>query len=157
MGIPTEDGFGHELREGRPAPTDEFAQSISGSVRASRRSSGGARRRTVAVVLSVVAIGALAATGGLTRAAAAPQSVTKIVKKAFTSKPVKAAKLSTVSKSAAKDQYEEKEKCNSGRGNGSEGSSSQLIDPHTGGTGPGITPTVDCDPGNSGGVNHGGD
>jgi hypothetical protein len=45
-------------------------------------------------------------------------------------------------------------KCNSGRGNGSEGSSSQLIIPGTGSAG--MFPTVDCDPGNSG-ANRGGD
>jgi hypothetical protein len=48
-----------------------------------------------------------------------------------------------------------KKKCNSGRGNGSEGNSSQLIIPGTGSAG--IFPTVDCDPGNSGGQNRGGD
>ena len=47
-------------------------------------------------------------------------------------------------------------KCNSGRGNGSEGNSTQLLTPGTD-TGPGIVPTVDCDPGNSGGQNRGGD
>ena len=46
-------------------------------------------------------------------------------------------------------------KCNSGRGNGSEGDSSQLIEPSTGSSG--IAPTVDCDPGNSGDQNRGGD
>jgi hypothetical protein len=46
--------------------------------------------------------------------------------------------------------------CNSGRGNGSEGSSAQLLTPGTD-TGPGTYPTVDCDPGNSGNVNRGGD
>ncbi len=59
----------------------------------------------------------------------------------------------SVSPTSGQDQYA----CNSGRGNGSEGPDTQLIDPHSGGTGPGITPTVDCDPGNSGGVNSGGD
>jgi hypothetical protein len=48
-------------------------------------------------------------------------------------------------------------KCNSGRGNLSEGSNAQLVNPHTGGTGPGLFATVDCDPGNSGAVNRGGD
>jgi hypothetical protein len=50
--------------------------------------------------------------------------------------------------------------CNSGRGNGSEGPDTQLIDPHDKphkGLGPGISPTVDCDPGNSGNKNKGGD
>lgn len=157
MGRHMEDEFGQELREGRPAPTDEYAASIVGSVRASRRSSSAARRLTVAGVLSVVAVMALAATGGMTQATAAPQSVTKIVKKAFVSKPAKSAKVNRVSNSAANDQYGEKPKCNSGRGNGSEGNASQLVDPHAGGSGPGVTPTVDCDPGNSGGVNRGGD
>ena len=46
-------------------------------------------------------------------------------------------------------------KCNSGRGNSSEGNSSQLIKPSTGSRG--TSPTVDCDPGNSGGQNKGGD
>jgi hypothetical protein len=48
-----------------------------------------------------------------------------------------------------------KQGCNSGRGNGSEGNSSQLITPGTGSAG--IFPTVDCDPGNSGAKNRGGD
>ena len=54
--------------------------------------------------------------------------------------------------------------CNSGRGNLSETdtgthqtNSSTLINPHTGGTGPGTAPTDDCDPGNSGPHNAGGD
>jgi hypothetical protein len=56
--------------------------------------------------------------------------------------------------------------CNSGRGNLSEtetGShqtnSNTLINPHGphGGLGPGPAPTDDCDPGNSGPQNHGGD
>lgn len=46
-------------------------------------------------------------------------------------------------------------KCNSGRGNGSEGDSSQLIKPGTGSKG--TSPTKDCDPGNSGGKDKGGD
>lgn len=46
-------------------------------------------------------------------------------------------------------------KCNSGRGNKSEGNSSQLIKPSTGSKG--TSPTVDCDPGNSGSKNKGGD
>jgi hypothetical protein len=48
-----------------------------------------------------------------------------------------------------------KKKCNSGRGNGSEGNPAQLIIPSTGSAG--IFPTVDCDPGNSGAKNRGGD
>lgn len=49
--------------------------------------------------------------------------------------------------------------CNSGRGNGPEGNdnSSTYINPHAGGRGPGPYPTDDCDPGNSGGKNRGGD
>jgi hypothetical protein len=49
--------------------------------------------------------------------------------------------------------------CNAGRGNGPEpgGSSSSFVDPRDGGRGPGPFPTGDCDPGNSGPVNRGGD
>jgi len=152
-----EDEIGRELRRNRPAPTDDHVASIAGTVRGSGRSSSPVRRLGVAAVLSVIAVFALAATGGLTQATAAPQSVSKIVKTAFLSKPAKSSQLNTVSNSAANDQYGEKEKCNSGRGNDSEGDDSQLVDPHAGETGPGVTPTLDCDPGNSGGVNHGGD
>lgn len=152
-----EDEIGRELRHSRPVPTDEQVASIASTVRGSGRSSSAVRRLGVAAVLSVIAVVALAATGGMTQAAVAPQSVSKIVKKAFVSKPAKSPQLNRVSNSAANDQYDDKEKCNSGRGNGSEGDDSQLVDPHAGGTGPGETPTLDCDPGNSGGVNHGGD
>ena len=48
-----------------------------------------------------------------------------------------------------------KKKCNSGRGNGSEGNSTNLITPGTGSAG--TFPTLDCDPGNSGAKNRGGD
>lgn len=49
--------------------------------------------------------------------------------------------------------------CNAGRGNGPEPGpgSSTWIDPHSGGRGPGSSPSGDCDPGNSGGHNAGGD
>jgi hypothetical protein len=83
----------------------------------------------IAVVVCVLAIAAAAATVALAK----PGNAT--------------------TPTSAEDQYG----CNSGRGNGSEGNSSQLIDPHAGQTGPGVIPTVDCDPGNSGGVNRGGD
>ncbi len=53
---------------------------------------------------------------------------------------------------------EEPLKCNSGRGNLSEGpNGGQFVNPHTGGSGPGEFATVDCDPGNSGAKNRGGD
>ena len=155
MGINPEDEIGRELRRNRPAPTDEYVASIAGSVRRSGRSSISTRRLAVAALLSVVALGALAATGGLTQARAAPQSVVKIVKKAVADKPASRTRLHRVNNSAAIDQYGER--CNSGRGNGSEGSDAQLVNPHNGETGPGQTPTLDCDPGNSGSVNHGGD
>ena len=157
MGRNIEDEIGHELRESRPIPTDEYIASVAGSVRGPHRVRGTGRRLAVAAVLTVIALVGLAATGGMSQASSAPQSVSKIVKTAFKSKPAKAQKLTRVSNSAANNQYGEKPKCNSGRGNGSEGDPSQLIDPHAGGTGPGTYPTLDCDPGNSGGKNRGGD
>ena len=48
------------------------------------------------------------------------------------------------------------ERCNSGRGNLSE-VAGNLNNPHEGDTGPGVVDTEDCDPGNSGFVNRGGD
>ncbi len=54
-------------------------------------------------------------------------------------------------KNAATSQYNDG-KCNSGRGNGSEMNGETRLP--IGETGP---PTVDCDPGNSGGKNQGGD
>lgn len=157
MGRDVEDEIGHELRESRPVPTDEYIASVAGSVRGPRRVRGAGRRLAVAAVLSVIAVVALAATGGMTQASSAPHSVAKIVKTAFKSKPAKAPKLNKVVNSAAHNQYHEKEKCNSGRGNLSEGDPSKLKNPHAGATGPGNPPTVDCDPGNSGPKNHGGD
>ena len=159
MGRDVEDEIGQELWESRPTPTDEYIASIAGSVRGRRHMRDAGRRLAVAAVLSVIAVVALAATGGMTQASSAPQSVAKIVETAFKSKPAKAPKLNRVVNSAAHNQYHEKEKCNSGRGNGSEppDDDSQLIDPHAGGTGPGTYPTVDCDPGNSGDQNRGGD
>lgn len=154
MGRSIEDELGQELRESRPTPSDEYVASVAGSVNGPRRVRGAGRRLVVAAVVSAIAVVALAATGGMSQASSAPQSVSKIVKTAFKSKP---AKVNTVSKSAAKDQYGEKEKCNSGRGNLSEGSDAKLKNPHEGATGPGNPPTVDCDPGNSGPKNHGGD
>jgi len=157
MGRNVEDEIGHELRESRPIPTDEYIASVAGSVRGPHRVRGAGRRLAVAAVLSAIALVALAATGGMSQASSAPQSVSKIVKTAFKSKPAKAQKLNTVSNSAAQDQYGDKEKCNSGRGNLSEGDDSKLKNPHEGATGPGDPPTVDCDPGNSGDKNRGGD
>jgi hypothetical protein len=52
----------------------------------------------------------------------------------------------------------EPERCNSGRGNLSEDFSPNLVNPHFGDGGPGIVGTGDeCDPGNSGDHNAGGD
>ncbi|MBA2536781.1 MAG: hypothetical protein H0V20_05010 [Actinobacteria bacterium] len=154
-----EDEVGRELREERPAPSQELVMSIARSVRAGRRPSL-ASRLVVALVLSLGAAVALGATGGMAQVTDAPKSVVKLVKKAVADKPAKQQKKTNrVTNSPAQNQYGEKPKCNSGRGNGSEGKNSQLIDPHSGGTGvgPGTYPTVDCDPGNSGDQNRGGD
>jgi hypothetical protein len=100
-----------------------------------------------------VMLGAVAATGGIGQAAAAMKSVVSTVS---------GGGASVVNNSPAHDQY----KCNSGRGNLSETESGTrqtdsdtLINPHLGNTalGPGDFPTDDCDPGNSGGQNRGGD
>jgi hypothetical protein len=99
-------------------------------------------------------LSAVAAMGGIGQAAAAVKAVVSTV--SGSSGP------SVVTNSPANDQY----KCNSGRGNLSETDSGPrstdsdtLINPHLGNTalGPGDFPTDDCDPGNSGPHNRGGD
>jgi hypothetical protein len=127
MGRP-EDEIGRELRANRPAPSDEQKAVIADAARASTQRPRAARWRETAVIVGLVVVAAAAAVGSL-------------------------AASSSAHPTPAEDQY----KCNSGRGNGSEGDPSQLVDPHAGETGPGIAPTVDCDPGNSGNVNRGGD
>jgi hypothetical protein len=169
MGSTSDDDFGRDLYEQRPEPTDDYVASVARSVRAGTRSRT-APRIFVAVVASLLAVTALAVTGGMAQATDAPKSVVQIVKKTVTKKTVakktvaknsaarpQSVTLSQVTNSPATDQYGEKPKCNSGRGNGSEGDDSQFIDPHSGRTGPGTFPTVDCDPGNSGDQNRGGD
>jgi hypothetical protein len=100
-------------------------------------------------------LGAVAAMGGVGQAAAA---VTAVVSTVTGGGPT------VIQQSPACDQYGVK--ANSGRGNLSETASGPrstdsetLINPHLGNTalGPGDFPTDDCDPGNSGAVNRGGD
>ena len=155
MGRRFEDDIGRELHRGRPSPSDEYVASVAHAIGGQERASSVRSRLAVAIVLSVLALSALATTGGIAQAMTAPQSVAKIVKKVVASDSQ--VKVKKVKKSAASDQYGEKPKCNSGRGNNSEGANGQLIDPHNGGSGPGESPTLDCDPGNSGSNNNGGD
>lgn len=114
MGRNVEDEIGQELRESRPVPTDDYVASIAGSVRGPRRLQSTGRPLAIAAVLSTVALGGLAATGGLAQATAAPQSVVKIVKKAFVSKPAESAQLTRVPNSAARNQYVDGEGCTPG-------------------------------------------
>ena len=104
---------------------------VAGEVNRNRRLSSVLRKAGVVTVLIVIGVGGFAMTAAL----AEPGSDTSVT--------------------PAQDQYEEN--CNSGRGNSSETDTTQLVDPHSGGTGPGIVGTVDCDPGNSEDVNSGGD
>lgn len=141
----------------RPMPSDEYVDSVVRSVRGRSGLMSAPRRMGLALAVSLLALVALASVGGIGTAASGGKSAIAVVKKAVKIESAKAPKVKQVKRSAAQDQYEEKEKCNSGRGNLSEGSNAQLINPHTGGQGPGIVPTVDCDPGNSGSHNRGGD
>ncbi len=95
-------------------PTDDYVASIAGAVRGPRRLRRAGRRLGVAAVLSIVALGALAATGGLTQAIAAPQSVVKVVKKAFVAEPAKTVQRDRVRNIAAQDQYGGGEGCTPG-------------------------------------------
>ena len=129
-------------------------------VEAITRSGDSARRRMArmgfAAAFSASLLVALAATGSFSYAAGGPKRVAGEAQRALNARGVQ-----IVRNSPAKDQYQ---KCNSGRGNLSEvggqsrsKNSSTLVNPHEGGRGPGPYPTGDCDPGNSGAHNRGGD
>jgi hypothetical protein len=140
-----------ELRRNRPAPPRDFIRALTSEIRGSRQRRG-SLRLAFAGGLTVVMLSAVAAMGGIGQAAAAVKAVVTTVSGG--------GGPSVVTNSPANDQY----KCNSGRGNLSETESGTrqtdsdtLINPHTGGTGPGPFPTDDCDPGNSGPQNRGGD
>jgi hypothetical protein len=142
-----------ELRANRPEPRQAFVKGLVTEIRGRQRPRASIRLAFVGA-LTVVMVSALAAVGGVGYAAAAPAEAVQAVVSLVSGG------VSVVHNSPASDQY----KCNSGRGNLSETSSgtrqtdsSTLVNPHTGETGPGPFPTDDCDPGNSGAVNRGGD
>jgi hypothetical protein len=134
-------------------------QSLVSDVRG-RRQSRQSLRLAFGGGLTVMLLVALAAVGGIGYAAAAPAKAVGAVVAAVSGDEG----TTLIQQSPACDQYVAK--ANSGRGNLSETSSgprstdsSTLINPHLGNTalGPGDFPTDDCDPGNSGSVNRGGD
>jgi hypothetical protein len=148
-----------QLLEARPEPGRDFLHSLVSEVR-ERRHSRPSFRLAFAGGLTVTLFVALSAMGGIGYATAAPAKAVKAVVSAVSGD--NGTKL--IQQSPACDQYVTK--ANSGRGNLSEtGSgprstdSDTLINPHLGNTalGPGDFPTDDCDPGNSGAVNRGGD
>lgn len=148
-----------QLRQARPQPGRDFLQGLVSEVRA-RRQSRQSFRLAFAGGLTMVLFVALAAVGGIGYAAAAPAKAVHAVVAAVSSDNG----TTLIQQSPACDQYVTK--ANSGRGNLSETSSgsgstdsSTLINPHLGNTalGPGDYPTDDCDPGNSGAHNRGGD
>jgi hypothetical protein len=145
------------LRSGRPEPRQAFvdALAMTVAVRGRRRR---AFRLAFAGGLSSLVLGGLAGFGAIGEAAAAPAKVVNAVVQVIVGQD----DVNIIQQSPACDQYGVK--ANSGRGNLSETESGNrqtdsdtLVNPHTGGTGPGPFPTDDCDPGNSGSVNRGGD
>jgi hypothetical protein len=148
-----------ELRGARPEPRPHFVESLVTEMRGRARSRS-SLRLAFAGGLSVMLFTALAAVGGIGYAAAAPAKAVSAVVSAVSSD----SSATLIQQSPACDQYVAK--ANSGRGNLSETSSgprstdsATLINPHLGNTalGPGDYPTDDCDPGNSGAHNRGGD
>jgi hypothetical protein len=152
-------GLERQLREARPEPGRDFLHSLVSEVR-DRRNSRPSFRLAFAGGLTVMLFVALSAMGGIGYAAAAPAKAVKAV-------------VSAVSGNNGPTLIQDSPACvqyvahaNSGRGNLSETSSGPrstdsdtLINPHLGNTalGPGDFPTDDCDPGNSGAHNRGGD
>lgn len=148
-----------QLRDARPEPGRDFVQSLVSEVRA-RRHSRPSFRLAFAGGLTATLLVALSAVGGIGYAAAAPAKAVKAVFSAVSGNNG----TTLIQQSPACDQYVAH--ANSGRGNQSETSSGPrstdsdtLINPHLGNTalGPGDFPTDDCDPGNSGAHNRGGD
>jgi hypothetical protein len=143
-----------ELRRNRPEPRRDFIRALTSDIRG-----GSARRSSLRLAfvggLTVVMLAAVASMGGIAKAASAVSAVVSTVT---------GNSVTVIQHSPANDQYGVK--CNSGRGNLSETESGPrstdsdtLINPHLGNTalGPGNFPTDDCDPGNSGPQNRGGD
>jgi hypothetical protein len=148
-----------QLREVRPEPGRDFLHSLVSEVR-ERRHSRPSFRLAFAGGLTVTLFVALSAVGAIGYAAAAPAKAVKAVVSAVSGDNG----TTLIQQSPACDQYVTK--ANSGRGNLSETNSGPgstdsdtLINPHLGNTalGPGDFPTDDCDPGNSGAHNRGGD
>jgi hypothetical protein len=148
-----------QLREARPTPGRDFLHALVAEV-SERRHSPRSFRLAFAVGLTMALLVALSAVGGIGYAAAAPAKAVKAVVSAVS----RDNGPTVIQDSPACVQYAEH--ANSGRGNLSEtesGSGSTdsdtLINPHVGNTalGPGDFPTDDCDPGNSGAHNRGGD
>jgi hypothetical protein len=148
-----------QLRDARPEPGREFVHSLVSELRGPGHSRP-SLRLVLAGGLTVMLFVALAAVGGIGYAVAAPAKAVKTVVSAVSSDNG----VTLIQQSPACEQYVTK--ANSGRGNLSETSSgsgstdsSTLINPHLGNTalGPGDFPTDDCDPGNSGAHNRGGD
>jgi hypothetical protein len=141
----------------RPEPRRSFVETLTGMVVEGRRRRTRALRPVLALGLSMVLILAVAAFGGVGAAAAPGNAVKNLLTNIVGHQDV-----NIIHHSPASDEYGQK--CNSGRGNLSETetgnhqtNSDTLINPHEGGTGPGMSPSGDCDPGNSGAVNSGGD
>jgi hypothetical protein len=148
-----------QLREARPEPGRDFLQSLVSDLR-ERRHSRPSFRLAFAGGLTATLFVALSAMGGIGYAANAPAKAVKAVVSAVSGNDG----TTLIQQSPACDEYVTQ--ANSGRGNLSETSSGSgstdsdtLINPHLGNTalGPGDFPTDDCDPGNSGAVNRGGD
>lgn len=148
-----------QLREARPEPEQGFLQSLVSEVR-ERRHSRPSFRLAFAGGLTATLFVALSAMGGIGYAANAPANAVNAVVHAVSGN----SGTTVIQESPACDQYVTK--ANSGRGNLSETDSGPrstdsdtLINPHLGNTalGPGDFPTDDCDPGNSGAHNRGGD
>jgi hypothetical protein len=144
------------LRAGRPDARPEFVHQV-----ASRVTGHGVslrRGRLIFAVALATAIAAVAASVGGPYATDASTDALNALTRVSSKKAAPRLAVNT----PAQHQY--REKCNSGRGNLSETESgtrqtdsSTLTNPHTGGRGPGQFPTDDCDPGNSGPQNRGGD
>jgi hypothetical protein len=154
----TRDELDRELTKLMARPSRSFARTLAAHVEARARPRLSAARLAFVTAFTASMAAGVAVAGGFGYAATTSEQLVDGVARVAKKQEAR----TIVRNSPAQQQYGQH--CNSGRGNLSETetgnrqtNSDTLVNPHEGGRGPGPHPTDDCDPGNSGSHNRGGD
>jgi len=152
------DELDRELAKLMARPSRRFTRTLAAHIETQARPRVSAVRLAFVTALTAAVAGGVAVAGGFGYAASTSEQLADGLARVAKKQETRA----VVRNSPAQQQYGQH--CNSGRGNLSETetgnrqtNSDTLVNPHEGGRGPGPYPTDDCDPGNSGGHNRGGD